>query len=96
MLQRHAIQKLHGNERLLAVFADFVDGANVGMIESGRGARLPAKAFQCLRVSRQFIGEEFEGDEAAKFGVLSFIDHTHAAATELLDDAVVRDGLVDH
>jgi hypothetical protein len=49
-----------------------------------------------LRVSRQFVGEKFEGDEAAKFGVLSFIDHTHAAATELLDDAVVRDGLVDH
>jgi hypothetical protein len=28
--------------------------------------------------------------------VLSFIDHTHPAAAELFDDAVVRDGLADH
>ena len=96
MLQRHAIEKLHGNERLLTVFADFVDGANIGMIESRRCTRLPAKAFQRLRVSRQFIGQEFEGDKAAKLRILSLIDHTHAATTKLIDDAVMRDGLVDH
>src|ERR1700694_378495 len=28
--------------------------------------------------------------------VLSLIDHAHPAATEFLDNAVVRDGLVDH
>ena len=28
--------------------------------------------------------------------IFSLIDHTHAAATELLEDAVVRDGLADH
>ena len=96
MLERDPVQKLHGNERLLAVFADFVDGANIGMIESGRRTRLPAKAFQGLRVPRQVIGQEFEGDEAAKVGVFSFVNHPHAAPAELLDDAVVRDGLVDH
>ena len=89
MLQRHAIQKLHGDERLLAMFADFVDGANVGMIESRRRTRLPSKPFQRLRISRQFIGQEFESDESAKLGVFSFIDHAHAATAELLDDAVV-------
>src|ERR1700722_1354977 len=78
------------------MFADFVDGADIGMIESGRGARLPAKSLQGLRIKRQFIGKKFEGDKAAKLGVLSFIDHTHAATAELLDDAVVRNCLVDH
>ena len=29
-------------------------------------------------------------------GVFSLIHHTHTAATELLNDAVVRDGLADH
>src|ERR1700687_4589142 len=96
MPQRHAVQELHGNERLLAMLADFVDGANIGMIESGCRACLPAKAFQRLRVARQFIGQEFQGDEATKLGVLSFIDHAHAATAKLLDDAVVRDGLADH
>jgi hypothetical protein len=28
--------------------------------------------------------------------VFSFVDHTHPTATQLLDDAVVRDGLPDH
>jgi hypothetical protein len=33
---------------------------------------------------------------AAKLQVFCFIDHTNAAATELLQDAVVRDGLANH
>ena len=41
------------------------------------------------------VREEFQGHEAAKFGVLSLIHHTHAAPAKLLDDAVVGDGLAD-
>src|SRR4029077_3738076 len=96
MLQGCAVQKLHSNERLLTVLADFVDGANIGMIESRGRPRLPAKPFQCLWVARQFIRQEFESHEAAKVGVLGFIDHTHTAAAEFLDNAVVRNGLADH
>ena len=29
-------------------------------------------------------------------GVLGLVDDTHAATAQLLDDAVVRDGLADH
>jgi hypothetical protein len=39
--------------------------------------------------------KKFQGDEAPEFGVLGFVDPTHAAAAKLLDDAVVRDGLAD-
>src|SRR5450631_1233744 len=66
------------------------------MVESRRRPRLPSKTFQGLRVSRQFLGQELQGDEAAQFGVLSFVDNAHPAATKLLDDAVVRNGLVNH
>ena len=31
-----------------------------------------------------------------KVYVLCLVDHTHPATAELLDDAVVRDGLADH
>jgi len=44
----------------------------------------------------QLRKEETQGDEAAQPRVLGLIDHAHATATEPLDDAVVRDGLVDH
>ena len=39
---------------------------------------------------------ELQGDEAVQPGVLGLVHHSHAAPAELLDDAVVRDGLADH
>jgi hypothetical protein len=33
---------------------------------------------------------------AVEPGVLGFAHHTHAAATELLEYAIARDGLADH
>jgi hypothetical protein len=35
MLQCHAVQKLHGDERLAVLVVNFVDGADVGMIQRG-------------------------------------------------------------
>jgi hypothetical protein len=43
-----------------------------------------------------FVGQELESYEPAELYVLGFVDHTHAAAAQFLDDAVVRDGLADH
>ena len=75
--------------------ADFMDGANIGMVKGGSGAGFAAKAFEGLWVARDIIGQELEGDEAAELGVFSFQDDTHASATELFDDAVVRERAAD-
>jgi hypothetical protein len=48
-----------------------------------------------LRVFCNIFRQEFQSDKTTEFGVLSFIDHTHATTTELLDDAVMRYGLAD-
>jgi hypothetical protein len=96
MFQRRPVQKLHGDERLLAVLADLVDGADIGMIESRRGTRLATKPLQGLGVAQQFIRQEFQRHGAAQIGVLSLVDNAHAAAAKRIDDAVVRDGLADH
>jgi hypothetical protein len=45
---------------------------------------------------REAVGQEFQGNEAAEFGVLGFVDHTHAASADFFDDNVVRYGLADH
>jgi hypothetical protein len=42
------------------------------------------------------LWQELEGDEPMQPRVLSLIHNTHPAATELIHDAVVRDGLADH
>ncbi len=48
-------------------------------------------AFPCY-----ILWQKLERDETAETGVLRLINNSHPAATELLDDAVVRDGLADH
>jgi hypothetical protein len=50
MLQRHAIEKLHGDERLFAMPPDFINGADVGMVQRRRGLRLALKAGERLRI----------------------------------------------
>ena len=92
---KSAIQKLHGNESLTIFLTDIVNRANILMIQSRRRLRLALEAGQCLRVSGDFFGQKLEGNEAMQPRVLGFIHHTHTAAPELLDDAVVRDGLAD-
>ena len=95
MLQRHALQKLHGDEGFAVLVVDFVDGADVGMVQGGGGLGFALEAAECLRVFGHVVGQELEGDKAAELHVLGLVDHTHPAAAELLDDAVVRDGLAD-
>ncbi len=96
MLQRYAIQKLHGDERLSVLLANVVDRTDIGVIQRGRSLRFTLKAGERLWVSGNIIGKELESDEAMQSRVLSLVDHTHPAATELLYDAVVRDGLANH
>ena len=55
------------------------------------------KTGERLRVAGNFRRQEFEGDasDAAEYPRLCKPRHS-AAAAELLDNAVVRDGLADH
>ena len=84
VLQGHAIEKLHGDERAPFVIADLVNRADVGMIQRRGGARFPAKTLQRLRILRDFIRQKFERDEAAKVGIFGLVDHAHATAAQLL------------
>src|SRR5947209_427050 len=70
-----------------------MDGANVRVVECRCSASFTPETFQSLRITGNVVGQELQGDEAAKLGVLGLVDHTHSAATQLLDDAVVRNGL---
>src|ERR1700730_12978123 len=96
VFQRHAIHELHGNERLAFVLPNLVDGANIRMVERGSSTSFAAKAFERLWVFSYILGEELQSDKATKFGVLGLVYDTHPAAAQLLDDAVVRNGLADH
>src|SRR4029077_20349402 len=83
-------------EGLSSVFINFVDGADVGMVQGGGGAGFALKALQRLRVGSNIWRKYFEGDEASEFDVFGLVDDAHATAAEFVDDAVVGDGLANH
>ena len=93
VLEGLALEALHGDEGDVFVFADFVDGADVGMVEGGGGAGFAAEALQSDGILGERFGEKFEGHGAAEFEVFGAIDDAHATAAELFDDAVMGDGL---
>ena len=96
VLQRHAVQKLHGDEALAIRACRFRKSCRC-WDGSGRKRHAPrGESVQGLRVLGHFVGQEFQGDEAPKLGVLGLVDDAHPAAAQFLDDAVVRDGLADH
>src|SRR5206468_7421070 len=66
------------------------------MVQSGRGPRLATEAFEDLRVLGDFIRQKFQRRKATEHGVLGLVDHPHPAAAQLLDNAVMRDGLPNH
>ena len=95
MLQRQSIQKLHGDERRAVLVVNFVNCADIRMIQCRGGLGFTLEAAKRLQVFGYVIGKELESDKATELYILSFVDNTHASAAQLLDDAVMRDGLAD-
>src|SRR5271156_5611347 len=75
------------------MLADFINGANVGMVQGGSGLRLTVESPQSLRVRRELVRQELQGHKAVKLGVLGLVHHAHPTTAKLFDNAVVRDGL---
>ena len=95
ILQRRALQILHGDERSSVLLADVVDRADVRMVERRCGPGFTLKAAQGLGIARQIAGDELERHGTMQPRIFGFVDHAHPAAAELLDDAVVRERLTD-
>ena len=66
------------------------------MVQRRSRLRLTLKAAESLGVLGHFVGQELECDKTMQARVFRFVNHTHPAAAQLLDNAVMRDGLADH
>ena len=75
---------------------DFMDSADVGMIERRDRLGLAQKALLGLRVLDGVGAEELQSDLAFELGVLGLVDDAHAAFADLLGDAEMADGPADH
>lgn len=87
VLEGAAVEKLHDDERMRIGFANFVDGAYVGVMEGGGGLGLALKAFESLRVAGDAVGKKFQRDEAVQLAVFCLVNDAHAATAEFFYDA---------
>ena len=63
--------------------------------QTGYG-RPALKTGQGLRILDHLVGKKLKRDKPVQCQVFGFVHHTHPAAAELFEDAIVRDGLADH
>ena len=66
------------------------------MVERRGGFGFADEAFVGLRIGAKVGSQKFEGDRPVEAGVVGFVDDAHAAAAELFDDAILRNGASDH
>jgi|ERR1700730_7727589 len=76
-------------DRVAILFTNVMDRADVGMVQRGGSLCFPLKTGQRLRISSNFVGQELQGDKTVQPGVFRLVDHTHPAAAQFLNDAVV-------
>src|SRR5207237_901563 len=94
--ERLPVEELHGNKGLAFLLPKVIDGAYVGMVKCGGSARFTLEALQSLRIVGQSFRKKLQGHTAPQARVLGFVNHTHASSTQLMEDAVMRDRLIDH
>ena len=95
ILQRRALQILHDDERSPVLLADVVDRADVRVVQRRRRLRFAREPAQRLGIPRELFGDELERNGTAQPRIFGLVHDAHAAAAELLDDAVVRERLTD-
>src|ERR1700721_1134652 len=95
LLQALAFELFHDDEGVSAVVVNFVDDADIWMVELRGRTRFASKSIERPLIFQQMIGNKFKGNMAAKAEVLRFINNSHSAASELRQHAVMGNRLTD-
>ena len=96
LVQGGAVDQLHHDEAAAFMLADVVEGADVGVVQRRGGARLALEAFRGQRVGGGRLGQELYRDMAAEPEVLGAVHDAHAAGTQPINHAVMRNNGTDH
>ena len=85
LVQGLAIQQLHDDVGLAVLFADFVDGDDIGMVQSGSGFGLLHEARATVGIGAAGFGQQFDGDETVQALVAGLVDPAHAAFADFFE-----------
>ena len=96
VLQGLALHPLHHQERTTVVLSDVVKDAEVRVIEGRGRPGLALESLQRLGSRRRLFGQELQRHVPPEARVFRLVHDPHPAATQLRQDAVVRDRFADH
>src|SRR5262245_42512744 len=85
------VEQLHDDEELLALFAQLVDLADVGVTDAGGRAGFADEAVPQGGVAAE-AAHPLDGDQAAQSLVPSLVHHPHAALAQLPGQDVMANG----
>jgi hypothetical protein len=89
--QRLPVDELHGVEVNGSLAAHRVDVDDVRVVQRARRPRLVVEALQLARVHRGRVRQHLQRHPPAQRHLLRLVDHPHAAATHLADQAEVAE-----
>src|SRR5882762_5952476 len=78
------------------VILNAMNRADIGMIQQRRRPRLPPEAFQRFGVAHKIFRNELQRNVPPQLQVFRLVDHAHATAPELPQDAIVGYCLANH
>jgi len=97
ILQRFAVIAGHREEDFaFRCFIDFVDGADVGVIQRRGGAGFVKEATLGFVVPNRLRRQELQRHRPAQLQILGPVHHAHAATAEFVLDPVMGYGAADH
>ena len=65
-----------------------MEGADVGMAQSGDGAGLALETIPALGIFGEVFGEDLDGDDSIQSRITGFVDFTHPARAQWREDFV--------
>jgi hypothetical protein len=95
LLQRLALDQLHGDVRPAALEADAVDLGDVGVIELGGQPGLTLEAFPAERLALEGLAQHLDGDGPGHGAVPGAVDGSHAARPQPAAQVVLVDPACD-
>src|SRR6266568_405545 len=91
--ERLPLQKFHRDEGSSIDLVNFVDCADVRMVQGRGGFGFALETAEGLRIVRQFLRKELQSDVAAELEVFRLIDNSHPTTADLAHYAVMGNRL---
>src|SRR6266568_1060328 len=93
--ERLPLEHFHRDECAPIDFINFMDRANVRMVQSRCGPGFAPESLQCLCVIGHCLRQELQSNVTAKLELFRLVYKTHAAAADFAENSIMRNSLSD-